>query len=235
MERDAGRLAECCLFVLGNPVSWPDAPEYSSSLSLCIVDAIFSGGVRGMGAEAVHYYRRLLLAEGNEPEGDTSWLGASTQALVRRVTPAGGAQGEAKVAAVQSAARALASQAILTATDLRHADEGQLAAAGRGWCTIATERSGMSWHYFLMLSASPSLLPDRRLARFVSRCLDRNCSLAEAHRLTQTAATAAGVEFARLYRAIWDHETRPEGRALATGTSAASQHQQACTPSIGSP
>lgn len=80
------------------------------------------------------------------------------------------------------------------------------------WKRLQGQRSGLTWHYFLMLNGLPGVKADRMIRRFVTRALDlpRTISAVEASQLVEAAASEIGVGYSTLDHAIWRFEARGE-------------------------
>ncbi|MGW5555604.1 hypothetical protein ACWER9_00080 [Micromonospora sp. NPDC003944] len=218
---DADLLAAEVLKVLGPAETWRPAPSgYPKSLALCILDAIWSMGVRyGAVQNVVRRYREVRLADGRDADRD----GASD--LLRCIETLHGADGFAervrnrqrvsthanavrKAEAVHRAAQALLQAGVETVEDLRVAaispDEAGVKSV---WLALPGQHSGISWHYLLMLAGLPGVKPDRMICRFVGRALGRKrVPPVEAACLIKRAAVILDVSPTRLDHEIWRYE-----------------------------
>lgn len=161
---------------------WPDlrAPDgYPDSLALCILDAIWSMGVRYRSVENVLARYRAWLEESRR--GDAA--SRSGQQLVEDIHAAGGPDvfaravvdnrcltssrnGILKSEAVLVAAGRLGARCVSTAADVRarhHETEVK-----KAWISVTGQRSGISWHYLLILAGVEDIKADRMICRFVS-------------------------------------------------------------------
>lgn len=221
LPADAERLATEVLDVLGPTGTWRPAPSgYPRSLAMCVIDAIWSMGVRyGAVGNVVSRYREIRSAEGGDADQD----GASD--LLRCIDLLHGADGFAesvrnrqrvsthpgavrKAEAVHRAARALCDAGVETVVDLRAAAAGPHATRVKGlWLTLPGQGSGVSWHYLLMLAGLAGVKPDRMICRFVARALGRRrIAPAEAACLVVRAAELLDVSPRVLDHEIWRHE-----------------------------
>ncbi|MFJ6044023.1 hypothetical protein [Brachybacterium paraconglomeratum] len=80
------------------------------------------------------------------------------------------------------------------------------------WKRLPGQRSGLTWHYFLMLNGLPGVKADRMIRRFVTDTLGlpRMISALEASHLVEAAAAEIGVGYSTLDHAIWRFEARGE-------------------------
>ncbi|WP_245672972.1 hypothetical protein [Aldersonia kunmingensis] len=76
--------------------------------------------------------------------------------------------------AIEAEAIALLGVGIVTAQQLRDAaeDPAGLERAMAEWLKVPGQRSGVTWHYFLMLAGIQGIKPDRMVLRFVAKSLD---------------------------------------------------------------
>ncbi|MEW2378834.1 hypothetical protein AB0883_22415 [Micromonospora sp. NPDC047812] len=218
---DAERLATTVLETIGPPGSWRSAPSgYPDSLALCVLDAIWSIGVRYSAVEnVVRRYRQARRAEGGDADRDTAsdllrfidLLGGADEFALRvgnrqRVSTHAGAVRKAD--AVRRAAQALHETGAETVSDLRAVAAGPNAARLKDvWLALPGQSSGLSWHYLLMLAGLPGVKPDRMVCRFVARALERErVPPAEAACLVKRAAVLLDVSPTALDHEIWRHE-----------------------------
>lgn len=165
-------------------------PEYSyPSLPLCVIDAVFSIGVRYRNAQkAVESWRfaqepcwpkNSPSAEGRQTIGDFIQVteGWSGEVLAQKYF-GGNRQrtstrsGILKADAVVRFARALHEAGIEDFPDIR--DASRVQRASDAVRLIPGQRSGLSFDYFLMLAGDVSYVkPDRMLCRFVAEAAGR--------------------------------------------------------------
>jgi hypothetical protein len=231
---DAERLIAHVLQHLGPPPTWlPMVPRYPDSLALCIIDSVWSLGVRyGSVTNVVGHYRRSRREQGADPDHD------DVADLISRWERAGGAEEFAalvhnrqkvstasgailKAQAVYSAARALRDAGIDSRDDLRAAvAQGGEAGVKGLWLAVPGQRSGLSWEYLLMLAGLPRVKADRMICRFVARALARlDVPPAVAANQIVRAAELLETSPTTLDHEIWRYERRqrPAGRSEAAG------------------
>ncbi|WP_406045514.1 hypothetical protein OG799_14190 [Micromonospora sp. NBC_00898] len=218
---DAERLAACVREVLGPPSTWrPAPPGYPGSLALCVIDSIWSMGVRYRAVEnVVDCFRTSRREEGGDPGRD----GVSD--LLQHYKQVGGPEQFAtqvnnrqrvsthpaavlKAEAVYRAAVALHEAGIETCEDLRAAATGADEARVKSvWRAVPGQGSGISWRYLLMLARLPGVKPDRMIRRFVARALQQASIAPDAAVcLVETAAELLDVSPTSLDHEIWRHE-----------------------------
>lgn len=218
------------------------ADEYTyASLPLCVIDSVFSIGVR---YESVRNVLERYCAFAGVPKlsptrtvlprAQQQSITAFLQLVIafdadrlaaevfgnrqRTSTHAGLLKAEAVVrfAGVLARHRIECLQDVLEARDLE--------AVERDVRTIPGQSSGLSWRYFLMLAGREDLVkPDRMILRFLERTLRRSVRPDEAQALLRAAADALGREFPGLTartldNLIWAAErSRPSGSRGSRG------------------
>lgn len=207
---------------LGNEDSrWFDPAGYSS-VALCVLDSIYSIGVRYTGViNFLERYRKLREVDTYE---DTP------ADLINAIQAAGGPQGFAqatscqwrtstrsgilKAEAVEMAARILDEAGLTTVPQLRMAlgdvESQKNSSVKKQWTSIPGQGSGLSWNYFLMLAKIPGVKADRMILRYVSSALDRPVGSEEAARLVMGVAEDMGIDPIKLDHAIWRKESGRE-------------------------
>lgn len=218
--------------LIGDPRSDPavaadivDPPGHRSSLALCVIESIQSTGVRFTSVvQVLNRYRAARTARGADARIDGS------PELLASYEVAGGVDGWAasigtgnristqpgaplKAAAIRDAAQALVAAGINTAEDLRSAltDDHRSEAMEKAWRAVPGQRSGVTWHYLLMLAGVPGVKPDRMILRFVAEAIGTSparVTTAEAVRLVSEAADQLGVSATALDHAIWRFQRR---------------------------
>lgn len=200
------------------PAEWVEPVGYPDSLALCIVDSIWSIGVRYGGVvNVIAAYGALRGDAGADPDRD------SAQDLRDTIATAGGPEGFAnavnnrqltssrngvlKTVAVDQAAAALIATGVCTTDDLRAADPAVRDAAKKAWLTVRGQRSGISWRYLLLLTGDQQVKPDRMIVGFVTAALDRTPGTAEAAELVTAAAGQLSVPVRALDHRIWRHQS----------------------------
>ncbi|MEV4490688.1 hypothetical protein AB0K04_11300 [Micromonospora coxensis] len=225
------RLVVVARELLGPPDTWrPMPPGYPDSLALCVLDAVWSIGVRYEAVEnVVSRYRECRRAEGGDADHDgvSDLLRhirlndgpdrfADRLANQQRVSTRPGAPRKAE--AVHRAAEALSEAVIETVEDLRAAATGPHEGRVKGaWLSVPGQRSGISWRYLLMLARLPGVKPDRMICRFVARALGRDrVAPAEAVTLVVRAAERLDVSPTALDHEIWRYERKSRRRVATT-------------------
>jgi hypothetical protein len=217
---DGAAVAEACAPLL--PVQ--ATPEgYPNGLALCLLDSIWSLGVRyGSVGKVVDRYQRWVRDHDGNPTTRTS------EQLVDDIANAGGSDafaehvvqnrartstrnGILKAEAVRRVASEMANLGISTPRDLcARADEQRVEPA---WNAVKGQASGLSFHYALMLAGHEGIKPDRMIRRFVTRALDEKRVVSperseEAVRaaLELLRADHPGLTLRGLDHAIWSNE-----------------------------
>jgi hypothetical protein len=209
-------------------------PSYWAALPLCIIDAVFSIGVRYPGVEKIV----SRWCETQEPSWEqeapcrpTSNIGPTVRDFVEIIhcRLKGGCSyenlfgnrwrtssrnGILKADAVRRFAEKLLDAGVNTFSDVRN--HGKLEVARERVSEIPGQRSGLSFKYFLMLTGEEDYVkPDRHVRRFVNDalCLDwrRLVSEERAEELVREAAFRLRTDYpgltpARLDLAIWSYQ-----------------------------
>ncbi|MCY3000982.1 MAG: hypothetical protein NTV21_04185 [Planctomycetota bacterium] len=224
---------EACRAVLGGGKSIEKvADEYTyASLPLCVIDSVFSIGVRYEGVRNVleRYCAfagvpRLSPTRTVPPRAQQQSITAFLQLAIafdaerlavevfgnRQRTSA--RSGILKADAVVRFAGVLARHRIECLQDVLESQG--LASVERDVRTIPGQSSGLSWRYFLMLAGREDLVkPDRMILRFLERTLRRSVSPDEAQALLRAAADALGREFPGLTARTLDNLIWAEERS----------------------
>jgi hypothetical protein len=212
---------------LGEPAGLTIPTGYPYSLALCVLDAVWSMGVRYGGvAKVVGRYRGYRASVGADADlDDLPDLLAVYQAVGgdedfaarignrQRTSTRHGAV--TKATAVRQAAQALTVVGITTTGELRaQAGSSTLAEPKSAWLTVPGQRSGISWRYLLLLARVPEVKPDRMLRRYVAEALGEPDVPAElAAQLVMEAAEQLRVSPIALDHAIWRYQrSRPAVR-----------------------
>ncbi len=203
---------------LGPSLEWLEPDGYPDSLGLCVLDAIWSIGVRYGGVQnVVARYRELRRATGADPTSDS--VADVRQAIAAVGGPEAFADavhnrqltstrnGVLKAAAVDEACAALLTVSITTTTDLRSADPRSREAAKTAWCAVPGQGSGISWRYLLLLSGDQEVKPDRMIVGFVGEALGRTPTPDAAANAITAAAAHLGVPLRALDHAAWRHQS----------------------------
>jgi hypothetical protein len=234
IEREIGRLVAACResLQLGDALG----DEYSyAHLSLCVLDAVYSIGVRYESTRAV--VQRYAEWAHLTPTRATAELPPRESqqplsALVDQIADLGPDRfaadvvqnrqrtstrnGVLKAEAVMLFAGALGEHGVGCLQDIAPvATDKDLDAALRA---VAGQGSGISIAYFFMLAGDDNLVkPDRMLQRFVSRVLGRPVAIASIQALVSGACRELRDEHPHLSpraldHAIWDHERSAANR-----------------------
>ena len=175
---------ERALGELGDPSLWDRPKGYSRSLALCVVDSIWSLGIRYETVEKI--LDSYLKARGLNGVKDAQTCTDGPSDLLKWFTDPSGCSGSPdkfaeivdnrnrtssvngilKAEAVVQGCNLMASLGIDTTHALiLRADEVQ-----RKWMSeIKGQSSGISWKYLLMLAGQSGVKPDRMVKRFMSR------------------------------------------------------------------
>ena len=209
---------------------WPEltAPKgYPDSMALCVMDAIWSMGVRYSSVEHLLTRYRTWLKD----DGRGSANKRTLTDLIGDIDACGGPEGFAdslknhsrtsprngvlKAAAVLEAADRLSDAGVNRSSELRrlHNDPE----IKKLWCGVKGQSSGISWHYLLILAGVDDVKADRMICRFVEEAVGRRpVSHDEAHQLVVVAHSdlrpeAPGLSLRALDHAIWNAQ-RARGR-----------------------
>jgi len=207
---------------------------YYQSLPLCVIDAVFSIGVRYSGTRSVvaryceHTEQRRTRAREalppvSEQEAVSAFCDRPEQAdpavMAERVY--GSRQrtstksGILKADAVARFARCLRVHGVEYLQDVpRVADSARFEAGIRA---IPGQGSGISLQYFWMLAGSDDLIkPDRMVLRFLQSALSRPVPAREAIALMRSACQQLATEYLGLTPRLLDHEVWKHQRATRT-------------------
>ncbi len=231
---DLPALVAACRSVLASSGPIEVAEEYGyASLPLCVIDSVFSIGVRYEGVRNVieRYCRRFGLPKqapkGTVPPRDQQ---ESITAFLARVIPmdaerlaaevfgnrqrTSARNGILKADAVVQFAGVLARHRIEHLQDVLEAHD--LAAVEGDVRRIPGQSSGLSWRYFLMLAGREDLVkPDRMIFRFLERVVGRPVSPDEAQAMLTAAARELGREFPGITPRTLDNQIWRQERARA--------------------
>lgn len=215
-EADVKTVVRACA-ALGDPNEF-ERPEGYRGLALCVVDAIWSMGVRYSGVvRVIDRYRAERAADGKNADDDTPGdlvafvdvLGGPTAFAVRmknrQLTSTRG--GILKADAVYQAAKQLDSLGVRSPVELSEASEEQRDKLASSWSGVQGQGSGISWSYFLMLSGTQGVKADRMIRRFLADALGRpsaeHVGVGEAVELVTAAADRLNIEPTTLDHQIW--------------------------------
>lgn len=218
------QLEGTCRSILGDPMALKQIGVYGypEGLALCVIDSVQSTGVNygsvGKVVERYIEFRRqqsghperdgtveLLktFADLGDPEGWSKTIGNAHRTFSRSWAPL-------KAKAVFDCATILLDAGITTTAELRH-DGVELGAVRDAWLRAPGQKSGITWHYLLMLAGVPGVKPDRMILRFVGRALgasSRKLTQDEVVALVSETAGRLGLSPTELDHAIWQHERR---------------------------
>jgi hypothetical protein len=200
-------VVDACRAIVANVDSIEVDPEYFyASLPLCVIDSVFSIGVRYESVRNVldRYCRRFALPrQSSTRSAPPREQQESASDFLARVAPmkvdqlatdvfgnrqrTSARSGILKADAVVRFATALARNRIEHLQDILEARG--LSAVERDVLRIPGQSSGLSWRYFLMLAGREDLVkPDRMIVRFLERAVGRQVNVDEAQALLAAAA-----------------------------------------------
>jgi hypothetical protein len=184
LTAEADRLTTACRTIFGDETKWITADGYPNSLALSIIDSIYSTGSKYQAViNVVNQYRAYRKAEGGDADRD------GTSELIQTFKDAGGSAGWAEMVNNRKPAHTkknapLKAEVIRRAAEvLQHKDLGvttqdELRAAYAdkeirkklkdSWLDLASQKSGVTYNYLLILAGFQSVKPDRMVIRFVA-------------------------------------------------------------------
>lgn len=218
-------LVSYCRAYLGDTSDWKVMAGYPDSLALCVIDSIQSTGPHytsvmnvvsryrgyrlGQGANADTDGPHALIATFGELDGPEGWantIGNHNRTYASKQAPF-------KSVAIFQAAQRLADADIDSPTHLRTlatADPGRFDDLHRGWLSVVSQSSGITWEYLLMLAGIAGVKPDRMVVRFVSTALglaETQVSPSAAASLVRAAADEFAVSATTLDHTIWRYQS----------------------------
>lgn len=222
----AEAVADACRHLPG----WPalQAPAgYPDSMALCLIDAIWSMGVKYQGVvNVLNRYRSWL---------DSSDRGAtdrSARELFDDIAHVGGPEAFAKIVKnrgrTSTRSGVLKAQAVsdaaqnLVGVGVDNVEELRLRSADpdveRAYCSTPGQSSGISWHYLCILAGVEDVKADRMICRFVAAAAglptmtssSAHHAVLDAHTLLKTEAPTLTLR--ALDHGIWSSQ---RGRAAA--------------------
>lgn len=211
---DVAAVVRRCRAVLGDPAAWVAPPGYPRSLALCTIDAIWSIGVRYKNVEGVIARYRAsvedadrhdlkdLIVEIDRAGGADVWR---TQVGTNHRTSSRG--GIYKADAVAQAAVALVALGLDSTADLKRATASQLNVGEKAWRAVRGQRSGISWHYLLLLAGIEGVKPDRMVCAFLQRAVPAVPDPMTARALVLAAAREMSVSARTLDHRIWRYQS----------------------------
>jgi hypothetical protein len=213
--------------------AWPNlkAPAgYPDSLALCLLDAIWSMGVKYGGVINVldRYKSWLTSAQRGSPDRSASQLiddidavggGDAFAELVNNRGRTSTRNGILKAQAVRDAASNLVTVGIDSTIDLRTRSGDR--EVERAFKATRGQSSGISWHYLLILAGVEDIKADRMIRRFVAAAaVASTVTTADAYQAVHGAyciltADAPGLTLRALDHAIWNSQRG--GRSRRSG------------------
>lgn len=203
---------------------WFDPTGYPS-VALCLLDSVYSIGVRYSGVVGfLQRYSELREKQGGAAERD------KPADLVESIDQVGGVDkfaeetscrwrtstrsGILKAEAARDLAEILNRAGLHTVEDVREqlgtVELQEASPVKSEWLSVRGQRSGLTWNYFLMLARVQGVKADRMIIRYVSRALDRHVKQEEAATLVRGVAERMDVDTIRLDHAIWRKESGRE-------------------------
>ena len=212
----AQRVTKACR-ALGDPAAFTVPAGYPDSLAKCILDAIWSMGVRyGAVVGVVDRYADWLAVEArgttrNRTAGqladDIESVGGPQQFaehVVKNSMRTSSRNGVLKAEAVARASEVLSQMGVESAADLRK--RFNESAVEGGWRAVRGQRSGISWHYLLILANVEDVKADRMIRRFVSVAAGlSDIAAADAANAVRSAHAILLADFPQLSLRTLDH------------------------------
>lgn len=201
-------------------------PRGYPGVACSVLDAIYSTGNHYSGVERL-VSRYAALQGANSPRQLLDGPGE----LIAAIEGAGGAEGFAELTnnrwrawarrtaprkshVALEAARLLEDSGLTSREAVRRTFRDrpmrQSSEVSSAWKRLPGQRSGLTWHYFLMLNGLPGVKADRMIRRYVTRALGlpRTISATDASLLVEAAGDEIGVRYSTLDHAIWRFEAR---------------------------
>ena len=212
----AHRVAQACRD-LGDPAAFSVPVGYPDSLAKCIVDAIWSMGVRyGAVVGVVDRYADWLRAEArgttrnrtaSQLADDIESIGGPqlfAELVVKNSMRTSSRNGVLKAEAVARASEVLSQMGVDSTIDLRK--RFNEAAVESAWRAVRGQRSGISWHYLLILGNVEDVKADRMIRRFVAQAGGQSdISAADAAAAVRAAHASLQADFPQLSLRTLDH------------------------------
>lgn len=187
-----------------------------------MIDGVQSTGVTYSSVEnVVARYRAYRRAQGGDPnhDGVAELLGTFDELG----GPAGWAKkignsnrtstrgGVLKSQAIRDAASVLDAEGIRNTDSLWKVvdDDVQLEQVRKAWCGVKGQRSGITWHYVLMLAGIEGVKPDRMICRFIADSLGlprRGVTPPFALQILTAAARELGMSPTDLDHGVWQFQ-----------------------------
>lgn len=197
-----------------SPAAWTAPEGYPGSLALCAIDSIWSIGIHYSNVKGVIARYRAgvenadrhdltdLLAAIDQAGGTDAWR---SQVGTRHRTSTRG--GIFKSEALKQAAQALVAVGINSTVDLHNATDAQENGAEHAWRSVRGQRSGISWHYLLLLAGVEDVKPDRMIQAFLKKAIPRIPDPDASRALVVAAAAELGVTPRTLDHRIWRYQS----------------------------
>lgn len=191
-------------------------PGYPDSLGLCVLDSIWSVGVRYSGVTNVlgRYEElrgiRAHTDSANELLGVIKKVGGPSAFAdkMKNHQRTSSRAGILKAQAVQEAAAALVKHRVNTCSDLaKMVPTAQGDTLEHEWRAIPGQRYGITWTYLQMLAGMEEVKPDRMIRRYVASAVGaKTVAQTYAADLVKEAAICLGVSLRLLDHAIWQYQ-----------------------------
>lgn len=216
---DVAAVVAHCHNVLGDPAEWSTPDGYPDGLALCVLDSVWSIGIRYTSVrKVVARYRTAREGQGANPNTDglsdlTSHIAAvggvdAWRTLVGTGHLTSSRGGIFKADAVEQVSQAMLAHGLTSTADVRRAHADVLAAAERAWKAVRGQGSGISWRYMLLLTGAPEVKPDRMICRFLEHAVNHYPGLDEAVAMVKAAAVELDVPVRALDHRIWRFQSR---------------------------
>ena len=232
VEEPVDAVIVACDNLLPDPSIWEPSDGYPTSLALCVIDAIWSMGVRyGNVRNILQRYRDLRSGQGADAEQDNlgdllavvEGLGGVHEFIRsvgnrQKVSTSPGAKLKGEV--VVAAAKSLRDIGIDSMADFLAAEEANGSSVRSVWTTLPGQGSGTSFRYLRILAGLEDVKPDRMVRRFVARALglgdvaESSVKEDQAVDLVRKTAEHFGVSERTLDGELWKYESsRSSGNA----------------------
>lgn len=190
---------------------------YYSSLSLCLIDSVFSIGVKYSSVKRVieHVVTKFDINRDRRkqhldpmPLPDFVRIAnVESSELFRNLQRTSTRGGILKSEAVILAATALMGVGIKTIQDFQSCGEATLGKAESAFRNVKGQKSGISWSYLRMLAGDDNQVkPDRHVLRFIEKAIGLKVTLSQATELIQKTAERLAVEFPGMTPRLLDHQ-----------------------------
>lgn len=178
VKQNIDRDVNVAISLLGDPKLWKVPPGYPKSLALCVIDSIWSIGVRYSSVEKViQRYSNLqgfsdwkecndsptnFLVWAHSDIEANDWLNLANKISNRQKTSSrnGILKAEAVVHGMETLRNYVTTQDFLLDNESKYKTESE-------WKKIKGQKSGISWRYLRMLAGADDYKPDRMVKKFV--------------------------------------------------------------------